>query len=125
MIKKFLLILIVLAVIVAGLQTFGGRDFSQISTAWDKYTVEGEVGTFLKDIGTIFAGGKIKEGILPSAEYYGKVMYRWIDEEGITHISELKPDVDNFEVIKMGDLKYKIEEGLDKEKIKKTLKKDG
>lgn len=124
MFKKLLLIIIVFAIIIGGLQLFGGRDFGQITLAWDKYQSKGELSGFLSDVGTIFAGGKVKEGALPSSHYANQVMYRWKDELGQVHVSERKPNVANYEEIRLGDLDYQIEESMSQEEIKRLLKKD-
>ena len=124
MFKKLFLIIIILVVVLAGLQIFGGRDFSQVSLAWDKYTHGGDMGSFATDVGIIFAGEKVRESVLPSSEYAQKIMYRWTDELGVVHISERKPNVDNFEEIRMGDLDYKVEKGMDKADIDRVLNKN-
>ncbi len=124
MIRKILILIVVLVVVMIGLQIFGGRDFSQISLAYDKYQTKGEISTFLSDIGVMFSGGKVKEGVLPSSRYANQVLYRWKDSNGIVQVTERKPDVGQYEVIKLGDLNYQIEEGMSEEQIKALLKKD-
>ncbi|MCW9016473.1 MAG: DUF4124 domain-containing protein [Kangiellaceae bacterium] len=123
MLKKLFIVLIAFALIIVGLQMFGGRDFGQMSLAVHKYKTEGTVGSFLTDVGSIFKGGKIKEGRLPMGGYADQVMYRWVDENGEVHVSERKPDVANYEEIRMGDLKFQVEDSLSKEELNKTLKK--
>jgi len=123
MIRKFIVILIVLAVLMGGLQLFGGRDFGQMTLAWDKYSYGGTLGSFLKDVGVIFKGGKIKESLLPLGKYAEQVMYRWKDEFGQLHVSERQPDVEEYETIRIGDLEFQVEEGLSEEEIKAALKK--
>jgi len=124
MFKKFILIIIVFALVIAGLQLFGGRDFGQITLAWDKYRSGGELSSFLSDVGVIFSGDKVKEGALPSSRYANQIMYRWKDEFGVVHVSERRPSVENFEEIRLGDLNYQIEESMTPEEIKRVLKRD-
>ncbi len=124
MLKKLILVLVIFIVVIAGLQLFGGRDFGQINLAWDKYQSHEELGKFLSDVGVIFSGGKVKEGALPSSRYANQIMYRWTDELGQVHVSERKPNVANYEEIKLGDLDYQIEESMSNEQIKQLLKKD-
>ncbi|TQV84476.1 hypothetical protein [Aliikangiella coralliicola] len=123
MFKKLIVIIILFGLVVAGLQMFGGRDFGQVSLAWDKYNHGGDISSFLSDIGTIFSGGRVNESALPMGRYADQVMYRWKDELGQIHVSERKPNVDVFEEIRLGDMKFDIQEGMSKEEIEKILKK--
>lgn len=121
MLKRFVVILILFVVIVAGLQLFGGRDFGQVSVAWEKYQYGGDLGSLSKDIIIIFAGDKINQGGLESAKTAERMMYRWTDEKGVVHVSERMPKEGEFEVIRMGDLKIETQKALDEEEIKKAL----
>ncbi|MGX5174198.1 DUF4124 domain-containing protein [Aliikangiella sp. IMCC44653] len=116
MFKKFIIVIVVFIVILAGLQVFGGRDFTQVELAWDKYSYNGTLSSFLDDVGIIFGGGKIKEGVFPHSRYAKHVMYRWTDEHGTVHVSERKPNVANFEVIELGELDIQVEESKQNKK---------
>jgi len=119
--RKLLIVIVVFVVVIAGLQVFGGRDFKQTSKAWDNYAQHGEIGTFIGDIVTIFKGGKVKDSIFPESRYAEMIMYRWVDELGEVHVSERKPDVENYEEIRLGDLSFQIEKGMSQEEIKAVL----
>ena len=123
MIKKLLLIIVILAIVMTGLQLFGGRDFTQMGTAWDKYASGGDLGSFMSDVGSIFSGGKINESVFPDSKYNELIMYRWKDELGEVHVSERKPNIDNYEEIRLGDMKFQIQEGMTEEEIKAVLQK--
>ena len=122
MFKKFIIAVIVFALIVVGLQLFGGRDFTQVPTAWDKYRHGGDIGSLTKDIGIIFSGDKISVGGLATAKLAERLIYRWTDEDGVVQHSERMPNVDNYEVIKMGDITVETQKSLNKEEIDKALK---
>ena len=121
MLKKFIIILVLFSLVLVGLQFFGGRDFTQVPTAWDKYRHGGDLTSLTKDIGIIFSGEKISVGGLATAKLANRVIYRWTDEQGVVHNSERMPSVENYEVIRMGDLKMETQKALDKEEIKKAL----
>ncbi len=123
MFKKLALILIIFILIVGGLQLFGGRDFSQMSLAWDKYTNNGTLGSFFDDVLVIFKGDSVKEGLLPHSRYSKQIVYRWTDEFGEVHVSERKPDVANYETIQLGDLNIQVEESMSDEDIEAQIKK--
>ena len=122
MLKKFIIILVLFFIVVAGLQIFGSRDFGQISIAWDKYQHGGDLTGLAGDIVIIFAGDKVNQGGLASAKMADRLIYRWTDENGIVHNSERMPKVDNYEVIRMGDLKMETQKAMNKEEIKEALK---
>ncbi|WP_444998458.1 DUF4124 domain-containing protein [Aliikangiella sp. IMCC44359] len=126
MIKKFIIILVVFIIIIASLQLFAGRDFGQVAMAWDKYQLNGTVGSFFSDIGIIFKGEKIKESVFPDSKYAEKVVYRWTDAAGEVHVSERKPkNIDKFETIRLGDMEFQIQESMGEEiKTTKAKKKD-
>ena len=121
MFKKFIVILILFSVVVAGLQLFGGRDFTQVPTAWDKYQHGGGFTNLIKDVGIIFSGDEISVGGLATAKLADRLIYRWTDENGIVHNSERMPNVEKYEVIRMGDITVETQEALDEEEIKKAL----
>jgi hypothetical protein len=121
MFKKFIIAIIVFSLIIAGLQLFGGRDFTQVSIAWDKYQHGGDISSFSKDLGIIFSGKKISQGGLATAKLAERLIYKWTDENGIVQHSERKPNVDDYEVIKMGDVTVETQKSLDKEEIEKAL----
>ena len=121
MLKKFILILILFMVLVAGLQLFGGRDFGQVSVAWEKYQYDGDINSLSEDIVIIFAGDKVNQGGLESARTAERLMYRWTDDKGVVHMSERMPKQGEYEVIRMGELKMETQEALDKEEINKAL----
>lgn len=122
MFKRLLIIIFVLIAILVALQLFGGRDFTQVELAMDKYNNGGELSSLVNDITTIFKGGKVKESLYPNSRYEKMVMYRWVDELGEVHVSERKPKTGKYEEIKLGDLKFSIEEGMSEEQIKQVLK---
>lgn len=122
MFKKFLIAIVIFSVIVLGLQLFGGRDFTQVTTAWDKYRHGGDIGSLTQDIGIIFSGDRISEGGLATAKLAERLIYKWTDENGVVQHSERKPNVDNYEVIKMGDVTVETQKSLDKEEIEQALK---
>ena len=121
MLKKFAIILVLFALIIAGLQLFGGRDFGQSVAAWEKYEHYGEIGRLLDDIVIIFSGEKISEGGLAIAKLSERLIYRWTDENGIVHNSERMPKVDKYEIIRMGDVSIGTQKAMDKEEIDKAL----
>jgi len=107
--------------VVAGLQLFGGRDFGQVSVAWEKYQYSDDLGSLSEDIVIIFAGDKVNQGGLESARTAERLMYRWTDDKGVVHMSERMPKQGEYEVIRMGDLRMETQEALDKEEINKAL----
>ncbi len=121
MLKKIVVILILFVLIVAGLQMFGGRNFGQVSVAWEKYQYGGTLGSLSEDILIIFAGDKINQGGLESAKTAERMMYRWTDDKGGVHVSERMPKQGKYEVIRMGDMQMETQKALDKEEIKKAL----
>ena len=122
MLKKFIVVIVIFGLVVVGLQLFGGRDFGQVPTAWEKYRHGGDLVSLGNDIGIIFAGDKISVGGLATAKLAERLIYRWTDEQGVVHNSERMPNVENYEVIRMGDIKIETQKALDKEEIKKALK---
>lgn len=121
MFKKFLVILVLFILVIVGLQLFGGRDFTQMSEAWDKYRHGGDLGSLSKDVVVIFSGEKITTGGLDVAKTVERVMYRWVDERGVTHTGDHPPKTGEYEVIQMGDLNIKTQKGMEKEEIDKAL----
>lgn len=122
MLKKFIIILVLFSLVLVGLQLFGGRDFTQITIAWDKYQHGGDIGSLTSDVGIIFSGEKVSEAGLATAKLADRLIYRWTDEQGIVHNSERKPvGVTEYEVIRMGDLKIETQEALSKEEIERQL----
>lgn len=121
MLKKFIVILILFFIIVAGLQIFGGRDFGQVTVAWEKYQYGGTIGDLVSDVGIIFAGDKIKQGGLATSKLANRIIYRWTDENGVVHHSERMPTGVKYETIKMGDVSIEVQESLDKEEIEGAL----
>lgn len=124
MFKKLIVIIVLFSLVLGGLQLFGGRDFGQFSLAWDKYNHGGDVSSFMSDALVIFKGGKVRESYLPLGKYAEQYMYRWVDELGQTHVSERQPKVENFEKIRIGDLKFDVQKGMSKEEIEAALKQD-
>lgn len=112
----------VFLVAIAGLQLFGGRDFSQISAALQKYQHGGTLEILTDDIGRIFVGQTISRGGIAMAELANRVVYRWVDDKGVVQHSERMPNVEKYEVIRMGDLELETQKALDEEEIKKALK---
>lgn len=123
MLKKFVIILVLFLVVVAGLQLFGGRDFSQLSIAWDKYQHGSDVTRLVGDVGIIFAGDEVSVAGLATAKMAERLIYRWTDKNGVVHNSERMPNVENYEVIRMGDLKIETQKAMDEEEIKRALNK--
>ncbi len=121
--KKIIFLTVVFLLVVAGLQLFGDRDFSQVSIAWDKYQHGGTISSLSADISDIFAGKIINEGGLATAKMAEHLIYRWTDEQGVVHHSERAPKDKKYKVIRMGDLSIKTQKALDDEEIKKALKK--
>ena len=122
MFKKFLFILFVFALVIAGLQLFGGRDFSQITVAWEKYRYGGTLGELVSDVGSIFAGEKLNQGGLATAKLANRIIYRWTDEHGVVHHSERMPTGYEYETIRMGDVSIDVQKSMDKEEIDSALK---
>lgn len=120
MLKKFIVILVLLFLVVAGLQLLGGRDFSQISIAWEKYQYKGNLVSFGEDVATIFAGDKIQQGGLATSRMAERLIYRWTDEFGVQHNSERAPKNQDYQVIRMGDT-IDVQKSMDEEEIKKAL----
>ena len=121
--KKLALILIVIALYFGYLEIWGGRDFAQISTAVEKYNYSDNYDVLLDDISLIYSGGKVSLGGLATAQMADRVYYKWIDENGVLHHSERRPNVKKYETIRMGDLSIEIQESLSQEEINKTLNK--
>ncbi|MDH5434722.1 MAG: DUF4124 domain-containing protein [Gammaproteobacteria bacterium] len=115
--KKLLVFIVAIIVILSALHLSGVRDLGQLSLAWDKKQQGGSFSGFLSDVGMFIRGEKVRESLLPPSEYVEKAMYRWTDENGQVHVSEIKPEVENFEIIKMGELKYQTQEGMSQEEI--------
>ncbi|MET1253719.1 DUF4124 domain-containing protein [Aliikangiella maris] len=112
-------------VIIGALQIFGGRDFGQITLAWDKYASNGTLSSFIDDVVIIFKGDKIKESVFPHSRYAKKVVYRWTDANGEVHVSERMPtNVKDYEEIQLGDMEFQIQESMgDDITVKKANKK--
>jgi len=121
MIKKLIVILVLFILVIAGLQLFGGRDFGQIGTAWDKYRYSDDLGGLTKDVIIIFSGDQVNTGGLDVAKTEERVMYRWTDERGVVHNSEHPPKTGDYEEIRIGELKIKTQKGMEKEEIDKAL----
>jgi len=121
--KKLLFILVVLTVYLGYLQIWGGRDFTQIGIAIEKYQYSDDTGALTTDLSLIFSGGTVNQGGLATAKMADRVYYRWTDENGIVQHSERRPNVEQYETIKMGDLSIGIQESLSQEEIKRVLKK--
>lgn len=124
MFKKLLIILIIFVLIIGGLQVFGGRDFTQISLALDKYSQSESLGEFVTDIGRIFSGKTVNESVFPSSRDAEKVLYRWVDELGVAHLSERRPESGDYKEIKLGDLEIQVEPGMSQEEINAILQLD-
>ncbi len=122
MIKKFFFIILLFIVALAGLQFFGGRDFTQVSLAWDKYQLSEDFGDFMSDVGVIFKGETVKDSLIP-AEYANKMYYRWTDGAGRVQYSERMPNVENYEEISIKDLPFSMQEAMSKEEIDGALRK--
>lgn len=122
MFKKLILVLVVFALVIAGLQLFGGRDFRQIDIALDKYSSHGEIGTFLSDIVVIFKGDKVRESALSSSRFEDMVMYRWIDKYGEVQFTERKPETGEYTEVRLGDMNFDIQKGMSEEEIANILK---
>ena len=121
--KKLAFILIITALYFGYLELWGGRDFAQISTAVEKYNYSDNYDVLLDDISLIYSGGKVSLGGLATAQMADRVYYKWIDENGVLHHSERRPNVKKYETIRMGDLSIEIQESLSQEEINKTLNK--
>ena len=121
MFKKFIIIVVLFSLILVGLQVFGGRDFGQVPTAWEKYGYSNDLSLLVKDIGIVFSGDKVSVGGLATAQQANRLIYKWKDEHGVVHHSERMPNVENYEVIRMGDMTTQTQKALDKEEIKKAL----
>ena len=122
MFKKFIIIIVLFCIVVAGLKLFGGRDFRQVSVAWDKYQYNEDLTGLIKDIGVIFSGDKVSRGGLDVAILAERTIYKWTDEFGTVHHSERMPKGVDYEEIRMGDIKIETQKAMDKEEIKRALK---
>ena len=121
---KKLAVLLVVAILYFGyLEIWGGRDFSQLSIAVEKYNYSDDFDKLLSDISLIFSGGKVSKGGLATAQMANRVYYKWYDKNGVLHHSERQPNVKKYETIRMGDLSIEIQESLSQEEINKTLNK--
>jgi hypothetical protein len=122
MIKKFIVILVLFCVVLVGLQLFGGRDFTQITIAWDKYQHGGDLGGLTTDVGVIFSGEKVSESGLATAKLADRLIYRWTDKQGTVHNSERLPaGISDYQVIRMGDLTIETQKAMTKEEIEAQL----
>jgi len=121
MLKKFIVILVLFILVIAGLQLFGDRDFGQMDDAWDKYRHGGDLGSLSEDVVIIFSGGKVNTGGLDVAKTVERLMYRWTDERGVIHNGEHPPKTGEYEVIRLGELNVKTQKGMEKEEIDKAL----
>ncbi|PHS14083.1 MAG: hypothetical protein COA86_16455 [Kangiella sp.] len=120
--KKILFILVAFVVYLSYLQIWGGRDFSQIGIAIDKYDYSDDTDALTSDLSLIFSGGTVNQGGLATAQMAERVYYRWTDENGILQHSERRPNVDNYQTIRMGDLSIDIQKSLSQEEISRVLK---
>lgn len=122
--KKLLFIALTLFVLYLGyLQIWGGRDFSQIRVAYEKYGYSKDLGVLKEDLMLIYSGGIVNQGGLATAQLADRVYYRWTDQDGVVHHSERRPNVENYETIRMGDLSIEVQKSLSQEEINKVLKK--
>jgi hypothetical protein len=122
-IKRLFISISLMIIILIVLQLFGGRDFTQIDLAIDKYHVHDELSVFMSDISLILKGKKVRQGDKLVGERANKIMYKWVDTAGQIHVSDRQPDVDNFEIIRLGDVDHQTVEGLSEEEIEQALKK--
>ena len=120
--KKLLFILVAFIVYLGYLQIWGGRDFSQIGIAIEKYQYSDDTDALATDLSLIFSGGTVSQGGLATAKMAERGYYRWTDENGIVQHSERRPNVEQYETIKMGDLSIGIQESLSQEEINRVLK---
>ena len=122
--KKIVFLLIAVILYFGYLQLWGGRDFSQISTAFEKYNYSDNLDALKADLSLIYSGGKVSKGGLATAQMADRVYYRWVDEAGVMHHSERRPNVKKYETIRMGDLSIEVQQSLSQEEINKTLNKN-
>lgn len=121
MFKKIIIILTIFALLIAGLQLFGGRDFKQVNLAWNKYSHGGTIGSLSSDVIAIFLGERIKRGDLDVKLMANRLVYRWTDEYGVVHNSDRMPKVEDYEVIRIGDMTMETQEAMSREDIDKLL----
>ena len=72
----------------------------------------------------VAVGDKINEGGMAVQQMGERVVYKWKDENGVTHLTERMPDMAEYEVVKMGELQLTPQEALSQEEIDKLLKKN-
>lgn len=121
MIKKAGFITLLLIILASALQLSGYRDFSQFSLAGKKYQQSNNLDVLVEDILRVIQGKRVREGNRLLGQYADQVIYRWKDELGQMHVSERRPDVAEFEIIRLGDLKFKLQEGMSEEEIKQAF----
>ena len=121
--KKIVFLLIAIILYFGYLEIWGGRDFAQISIAIEKYNYSDDFQSLKTDLYLIYSGGKVNTGGLATAKMADRIYYKWVDENGVLHHSERRPNVEKYETIRMGDLSIEIQKGLSQEEIDKTLNK--
>lgn len=121
MFKRLLFLLALLIGLPLGLQFFAGWDFTQVTQAWGKYQQSNDSDAFMKDVSLILQGKKIREGALPLGKYADQLMYRWTDEFGEVHVAARPPKSGNYETIRVGDLKFQIQDGMSQEEIQRAI----
>ncbi len=124
MFKKMAVLLLIAGLVLGYFQLYTARDFGQLGLVWSKYTKAGNLNQLFDDISIVFAGGRVKEPTISNSKYSDKVVYRWKDKSGLVHVSEAKPAVDNYETIRVGDLKITTQKGLTKEEIDSALQQE-
>jgi len=121
--KKLLFLFIALVIYHGYLEIWGGRDFAQIGVAVEKYNYSSDLDELASDLSLIYSGANVNQSGLATAQMANRVYYRWTDKKGVLQHSERRPNVDNFETIRMGDLSIEIQESLYQEEINKALNK--
>lgn len=112
MLKKIAIFLFVLILILVALQLWGGRDFTQISLAWQKYDNQPKIAVLLNDIWVILKGDKVKDSFIP-AEEMNKIYFKWIDKHGVVKYSDQRPpDVKEYEEISIKDLPFNVQPSI-------------
>ncbi|WP_196139919.1 DUF4124 domain-containing protein [Aliikangiella sp. G2MR2-5] len=125
MIKRLLLILVLMALILLGLQLFGGRDFTQIGYALEKYQAKENFSVLMDDIGDIFMGRQVSQAEFYTGKHAQQKVYQWVDENGEVHYSERPPEAGQYITLEMNDLIVQVQKTLTRDDIKEVINIEG
>ncbi len=119
--KKVFILLIILAFIVGRAMWIEENSPDAWSTVWKNYKDTESIGTLLSDGFDVLRGEPVKR-VAMSVREMNRVIYKWVDDYGVTQMSYQKPvGVQNVQEVRLGDLDYQVEKSLTEEQKKKLL----